>query len=62
MLDLAIRANFPADLKRLFIEEGVWRNNIKQRIGSYVPFDQYHETAYNLNLKAAINANRGNKD
>ena len=36
-LDAAIRANFPPDLKKLFNEEGVWRNNMKRQIGSDRP-------------------------
>ena len=59
---MAVRSNFPADLIKLYSEEGVWRNNIRERRGAYVAYDQYHETAYNLHLKSAINANRGNAE
>ena len=59
---MAVRSNFPADLIKLYSEEGVWRNNIGERRGAYVAYDQYHETAYNLHLKSAINANRGNAE
>ena len=49
VLDCVIRQNFPSDLQTIFRECGVWRENITTKKGSYIPYDQFHETKVKIN-------------
>lgn len=63
VIDLALKMSiYPKDIMDLFSQQGVWRGNITENLGSFMSLDMLHETSFNAPLKSAIHAYRQSEE